>query len=112
MNPLLYIVSESDCNSSGRAGLCILIDDLTLKSAMLLCILKSASKSHFDKHSVIGSPVRCKQTIHVGLLFTLQSKSRGGVIDIDFNITFERLNEKIYIFFYCILNYDDNIILI
>ena len=44
------------------------------------------------------------------LLVLTQSKSIGRVIDVYFFIIFLILNNKSYIFCYCILNYDDNLI--
>ena len=65
---------------------------------------------HFEKYPVIVNPIKCLQTIHGGLLVILQWKRRGWVIDTDSIIIFVILNNKSYIFCYCILNYDDNII--
>ena len=43
----MYTVSVRDCPIPGRGILCILIGDLTLKSALLLFTLLSASKPNF-----------------------------------------------------------------
>ena len=65
---------------------------------------------HFKKRPVVANPIKCKQTIHGGLLVILQWTLRGWVINIDFIITSVRFNNKGYIFWYCILSYDDNLI--
>ena len=51
----------SNCTSPGRGALCILIGDLTSKSALLLFTLLSASKPHFKKRPVIVNPIKCKK---------------------------------------------------
>ena len=60
----------------------------------------------------IVNPIKCKQTIQVRLLVILQSKSRGGLIYIDFIIIFVILKNQRYSLYHCILNQDDNLYLI
>ena len=59
VNPLLYPVSVSNCPSPERGALCIFIGELTLKNALLLFTLLSASKPHFKKRPFIGNRIKC-----------------------------------------------------
>ena len=59
INPLLYPVSVRGCPSPVRGILCILIGDLTPKSALLLFTLLSASKPYFKKRPIIGNNIEC-----------------------------------------------------
>ena len=58
VNPLMYPVSVSDCTIPECGTLCILISDLTLKSALLLFTLLRAIQPHFKKSFVIGNCVK------------------------------------------------------
>ena len=106
----MYPFSVRNFPRYGRGVICISIGDLTSKSVLFLFTLLGASKPHFEKIPVIVDPIKCKQTIHEGLLVILQSKSRGRVIDIDFVMFCVILKNKRYIFSYILLNYDENII--
>ena len=57
VNPILYSVSVSNCPSPECGVLCILIGNLTVKSALLLFNILSASKLHFEKRPVIGNHI-------------------------------------------------------
>ena len=52
VNQLLYYHIVSGCPSPGREVLCIFIDDLTMKRALLLFTLLSASTPHFEKRLI------------------------------------------------------------
>ena len=106
----MYPFSVSNFSSPGHGVLYILIGDLTLQFALVKLTLLCASKPHLEKYPGIVNPIKWEQTIQVGLLVILQSQLRGWVINIDFIITIVRLNNKRYIFWYCIFIYDDIII--
>ena len=62
--------------------------------------------SHFKKFHITIVPINSSQTISGEILFIIQWKLRELVNNIDFIIIFQRMNNKIYIIFYCILDYD------
>ena len=106
----MYPFSVSDCPSPGRGLLYMFIGELTSKLALVLLTLLCASKHHFEDCSGIVNPIKCKQRIQGWLLVILHSKPRGWVINIDFIKNIVRLNNKRYIFCYCIFNYDKNLL--
>ena len=72
VNPQLCPFSVKYFPSPGRAVLRILIEDLTSKSNLLLLYLLSATKLYFEKRPVIFNPIKCKETIHLGIMVILQ----------------------------------------
>ena len=74
---------------------------------MLLFTLLIAIKPHLWKRPVVGNCIKCPQNVHGGLLVIPKSVLIECVFEINF-IIFVRLNNKIYIFCYFILNCDDN----
>ena len=65
--------------------------------------------SHLENCPSIVNHIKWLQTIHGVLLALLHWKLWGWVIDIDSIIFFVILNNKSYIFCYCILEYYDDI---
>ena len=106
--PLLYPVSVSDFTIHLHVLLCILIGDITSKSALLLFTLLSARKPQFKKHLIIRNCIDFSKMIHRGLFVIFQSILWGWVNDINYITIFVKLTKERYIFCHCILNYDDN----
>ena len=71
INLLLYPVILSDCPSPDRGVLCILIDELISKSALLLFTILGASKPQYQKRPVFGNRTQCLETVHRGILVIL-----------------------------------------
>ena len=119
----MYPVSVSDCPRPERGVFCILIVDIIFKSALVLLSLLCARNYQYKKGPVIADIITTKQCtedywslsfysknwesdwlIFILLLVILQWKLIGWVIDINFIILSVRLNNKSYIFWYCLFN--------
>ena len=59
VNSIFYPVSVRNFSSPRRGILCIMIGDLTLKSALLLFTLVSENKPHLKNLPIIGNHIKC-----------------------------------------------------